>query len=69
MRRGANASMPKIVRRCGVKDEESVGTRKTFNLLAHFWLRILAKSYMQRSLDSEAGDLMKLQMYRYQIAK
>lgn len=40
--------------------------RKMFNLLAHFWLWILAKSYMQ-SLDSEAGDLMKLQMYCYRI--
>ena len=43
------------------------GKRKTFNLLAHFWLCVLAKNYVQRSLDSEAGDLMKLQMYCYRI--
>jgi hypothetical protein len=39
----------------GVEDKESVGKRITFNLLAHFWLCVLAKSYMQRSLNSEAG--------------
>jgi hypothetical protein len=32
------------------------------SLTGSFWLCILAKSYMQ-SLDSEAGDWMKLQMY------
>jgi len=39
----------------GAEDKESVGKRITFNLLAHFRLCVLAKSYMQRSLNSEAG--------------